>query len=186
MTSQFKFGWNPEEPQRYEYPNVWSREKTTGPERLVIAPSRDHISLMIELSSVMNDPFWILYVLVVPRGNGDAARFQSTEPVNRKEAETFLFRFREFFEGDGRHHLWLASVSNSDQIVYDKHNVVYAYGNLPAFEEVLSHRGMKKVDEIRFPLPHIHNYNSEFDEEERNLLHYWEWKQYPLRDSDEY
>jgi hypothetical protein len=70
--------------------------------------------------------------------------------------------------------------------VYDKHNVVYAYGNLPAFEEVLSHRGMKKVDEIRFPLPHIHNYNSEFDEEERNLLHYWEWKQYPLRDSDEY
>jgi hypothetical protein len=49
--SDFKFGWKPEEPQRYEYPNVWSREKTTGPERLVIAPTSDHISLMIELST---------------------------------------------------------------------------------------------------------------------------------------
>jgi hypothetical protein len=186
MKPQFKFGWNTEEPQPYKYPNVWSREKTTGPERLVIAPSSDHVSLMIELSSVMNDPFGILYVLVVPRGYGDAARYQSSEPVVRQSAIAFLTRFEKFFEGDGRHHLWLASISNSDQLVYDKHNVIYAYGNLPVFEELLDRRGMEMVDEVRFPSPHIHNYYPEFDEEERNLLRYWEWKQLPLAENDDY
>jgi hypothetical protein len=185
MSSQFKFGWNPEEPQRYEYLNVWAREKTTGPERLVIAPSSNHVSLMIELSSVMAEPFGFLYVLTVPRGKGVAARYQSAEPVTRQDAIEFLSRFKQFFEGDGRHHLWLASLSNSDLLVYNKHNVIYAYGQLPAFEEVLIRREMEKVDDLRFPSPHIHNYNSEFDEDERDLLRYWKWKQFPLQDSDD-
>jgi hypothetical protein len=38
---------------------------------------------------------------------------------------------------------------------------------------------------VRFPIPHIHNSNSEFDEDERDLLRYWEWKQFPLHDSDD-
>jgi hypothetical protein len=185
MTSPFKFGWNPEEPQSYVYPNVWSQEKTTGPDRLVIAPSLDHISLMIELSQVMTEPFGFLYVLTVPRGQGTAARYQCPEPVIRQDSIEFLFRFKQFFEGDGRHQIWLKSVSSSDQLVYDKHNVIYAYGQLPAFAEILSQRGMEKVNMVRFPIPHIHNYNLEFDEDERDLLRYWEWKQFPLHDSDD-
>lgn len=185
MTSNFKFGWKPEKPQRYEYANVWSREKTKGPERLVIAPSSDQVSVMIELSHMMTEPFGFLYILTVPRGQGEAARYQSAEPIGRKQGEEFLARFRRFFEGDGRHHLWLKSVSGSDLLVYDKHNVIYAYGQLPAFEQVLRRREMEKVDEICFPSPHIHNYNAEFDEDERDLLHYWEWTQFSLRDSDE-
>jgi hypothetical protein len=182
MTPHFKFGWKPEEPQQYEYSNVWSREKTTGPERLVIAPSSDHISLMIELSRIMTEPFGFLYVLTVPRGQGEAGRYQNAEPIGRLQAEGFLSRFKQFFENDGRHNLWLASVSNSDLLVYDKHNVIYAYGQLPCFEKVLSKRGMEKVDEIHTPSPHIHEYNPEFDEDELDVLHYWEWKQFPLRE----
>lgn len=185
MTSPCKFGWNPKEPQRYEYPNVWSQEKTSGPNRLVIAPSDDHISLMIELSGVMTEPFGLLYVLTVPRGQGRAGRYQCPEPVVRQDSIEFLSRFQQFFEGDGRHHVWLKSVSSSDQLVYDKHNVIYAYGQLPAFEKILSQRGMEKVDKVHFPFPHIHNYNSEFDEDERDLLRCWEWKQFPLQDSDD-
>jgi hypothetical protein len=52
--SDFKFGWKPEEPQRYEYPNIWSREKTTRQERLVIAPTSDHIALMNYRVSCLN------------------------------------------------------------------------------------------------------------------------------------
>ncbi len=185
MTSSFKFGWNPEEPQRYEYPNVWSREKTTGPDRLIIAPSTDHISLIVELSRVMTEPFGFLYVLTVPRGQGVAARHQSLEPVIRQDSIEFLSRFKQFFEGDGRHHIWMKSSSSSDQLVYDNHNVIYAYGQLPAFEEILSQRGKEKVESVRFPMPHIHYYNSEFDEDERDLLCYWQWKQFPLHDSDD-
>lgn len=158
---------------------------TSGPERLIIAPSIDYISLMIQLSDAMVGPFCILYVLTVPRGQGEAARYQSAEPVSRQEAVEFLSRFKQFFEGDGRHHLWLASISNSDMLVYDKHNVIYAYGQLDAFEEILGGRGMKKVENLRFPSPHIHNYNSEFDGDEQDLLRYWEWKQFPLTDADE-
>jgi hypothetical protein len=186
MTVNFKFGWNPEEPQRFEYPNVWSREIITGSERLVIAPSNDHVSLMIELLGIMDEPFGFLYVLVVPRGQGVAARYQSAEPVARQDALEFLSRFKQFFEGDGRHHIWLKSVSSSDQLVYDKHNVIYAYGQLPAFEDILNRRGMERVDKVSFLFPHIHNYNPEFDEDERKLLSYWEWKQFPLRDGDDY
>ena len=183
--SDFKFGWKPEEPQRYEYPNVWSREKTTGPERLVIAPTSNHISLMIELSNVMLEPFWVLYVLTVPRGEGEAARYQNAEPIGREEAVRLLSRFKQFFESDGRCHLWLKSVSNSDLLVYDKHNVIYGYGQLSAFEEILSKRGMEKVEDLRFPSPHIHNYRSEFDAPARELLNYWKWTQSSLHDSDE-
>ena len=63
--------------------------------------------------------------------------------------------------------------------------MIYAYGQFPAFEDILSRRGMEKVETVRFPIPHIHNSNSEFDEDERDLLRYWEWKQFPLHDSDD-
>ncbi|MGD0938064.1 MAG: hypothetical protein ABR905_00025 [Terracidiphilus sp.] len=70
-------------------------------------------------------------------------------------------------------------------LVYDKHNVIYGYGQLSAFEEILDKSGMIKVDGLRFPSPHIHNYKPEFDVSAREILEYWEWTQFPLRDSDE-
>ena len=185
MSSDFKFGWKPEESQRYRYPNVWSREKTSGPERLIIAPTSDHISLMIELSKVMPEPFGVLYVLTVPRGEEAPARYQSAEPIGRQATVQFLSRFKQFFESDGRCHLWLESVSNTDLLVYDKHNVIYGYGQISAFEEVLSKSGMEKVEDLRLPSPHIHNYRPEFDADARELLRYWKWTLFPLRDGDE-
>ena len=185
MTVPFKFGCKPEEPQAYAYPNIWSREKTSGSERLVVAPDSGHIALMQELSSHMAEPFGILYVLGVPRGQGVAGRYQCPEPVTRPKAAAFLKRFEQFFESDGRHHVWLASVSSADLLVYDKHNVIYVYGQLSVFEDVLQRRGLKRIDSIRFPDPHIHNYNPEFDKDERQILQYWDWKHFPLQESDD-
>jgi len=185
VTPPYKFGWMPEDPQSYQYANVWSREKTTGPERLVIAPSNEQIQLMIELSRIMAEPFWLLYVLTVPREQNEAGRYQSASPASRKDAESFLSRFKEFFEADGRHNVWLKSTSDFDLLIYDKHNIIYAYGQLDSFEDLLSRRGMKRVEDLRFPSPHIHNYAPEFDAEQSALLSYGEWKHSPLRDSDE-
>ncbi|HTD24543.1 MAG TPA: hypothetical protein VK738_17930 [Terriglobales bacterium] len=185
MELTYKFGVTPDDGRSYEYPNVFAVEKTAGPERLVIAPAGQHVSLMLALMRMMFEPFGILYVLTVPRGGGEAGRYQVANPVAREEAEGFLGRFKEFFENDGRHHIWIASVGTSDSLVYDNHNVIYAYGELREFERVLVKRGLTKVDCVEFPSPHTHKYNRAFDRSQQEVLGYWEWKQFPLQEDDD-
>ncbi len=184
MEAPYKFGWIPDEERIYEYPNIWAVEKTTGPERLIIAPSGQHVSLMLDLMSVMLEPFGILYVLAVPRGEGEAGRYQIPTPASGRKARRFLSRYKEFFEQVGRCNIWVASTTNSDQLVYDRHNVIYAYGQLLAFESVLLNRGLSRADSVSFPVPHIHRYNKEFDHDAREVLRYWHWKWFPLQDQD--
>ena len=37
----------------FAYSNLWERERTSGPERLVIAPERDHMALLIRLAKLV-------------------------------------------------------------------------------------------------------------------------------------
>jgi hypothetical protein len=168
----------------YQYKNVWAREKTSGSDRLVIAPALDYIDLLSKLSAVMSAPYFLLYVLQVPRSEVAAGRYQNPEPVSREQLISFLRRFCDFIEGDGRHHLWIGSADKSSLLVYDRHQVIYAYGQLESFEAVLDENGLQQTAEIRFPDPHVHRYNQEFDEQAANLMNYWMWKQFPLQDSD--
>ena len=185
METPYKFGWIPDQERSYQYPNVFAVEKTTGPERLVIAPSSRHVSLLLDLMQMMFEPFGILYVLAVPRGGGEAGRYQVANPLGWNEAEGFLSRFEDFFENDGRHHIRVASVDTSDLLVYDNHNVIYAYGELREFERVLVKRGLGKADSVEFPLPHTHKYNAAYDQAQRDVLGYWEWKHFPLQEDDD-
>src|ERR1035438_7539332 len=188
MKPTFKFGWLPgdnSQEQRYEYPNVFAVEKTTGPDRLVIAPSTQHIPMLFDLLDVMAEPIGVLYVLTVPRGAGAEGRYQSVNPHSKDEVKALLKRFGNFFENDGRHHLWIASMSSSDLLVFDKHNVIYAYGCTPIFEEVVVRRGLTKVETVQVPCPHTHNYNEVFDRAQVEVLRYWDWKRFPLKDSDD-
>jgi len=185
METPYKFGWIADEERSYEYPNVFAVEKTTGPERLVIAPSSRHVSLMLDLMQMMFEPFGILYVLTAPRAGAEAGRYQVANPVAWNEAEGFLSRFERFFENDGRHHIWITSGRNSDRLVYDKHNVIYAYGELREFERILMKRGLTKAERVEFPSPHSHKYNEAYDQDQQEVLRYWEWKKFPLQESDE-
>lgn len=185
METAYKFGWMPEDEQRYEYANIFASERTSGPERLVIAPSANHVSILIDLLQLTPEPLGILYVLVVPRGGSEAGRYQTANPVAREEAVGFLRNFSDYFENDGRHDIWVASMGGSSQLIYDRHNVIYAYGPLREYEKVLLSRGLKKVDHVRFPSPHTHNYHAAFDRDEIDVLHYWCWKHSRLRESDE-
>jgi hypothetical protein len=96
-------------------------------------------------------------------------------PVSKDEAELFLRRFKDFFEHDGRHHVWIKSTLGPGLLVYDRHNVIYAYERLPEFEAVAVNRGLTKVGDIQLPFPHAHHCNAIFDEDERELLRYWAW-----------
>jgi len=126
--SVHKFGWFPDRTsdEPYEYPNIWTREKTSGPDRLIIAPRSNYVELIHKLTNQLTEPFLLLYVLVVPRGKSEPGRYQS-EPVNAEELNRFLHRYKDFLEGDARHNLWIRS-SDDGMLVFDRHNIIYAYG----------------------------------------------------------
>lgn len=133
----------------------------------------------------MNEPYVLLYVLQVPRNDiHPAGRYQSPEPISQVELTRFLQKFGGFMENDGRHHLWIMSMDKSATLVYDRHNVFYAYGPLEVFEGILFRNDFQKTDEVLFPDPHVHHYNPQLDVEALELMNYWQWIEYPLQDSD--
>jgi hypothetical protein len=187
-STNYKFGQLDADQQdiEFHYSNCWALEKTSGPDRIAMAPASGCIALIERLAAVTKEPFGVLYVLVIPRnGTAGRGRYLSPNPISSGELHTFLQQFQGFFENDGRHHLWVASTDKSAILVYDRHNVIYAYGLIESFAEVLEASGLCKTDVIRFPDPHVHHYNAEFDEEEKRLLAYWPWKAFPLQETDE-
>jgi hypothetical protein len=172
----------------YAYPNVWQRGKTTGPDRLLIWPSAEHVNLMIDLMGRMPDPFGILYVLLVSRRGNESGRYQSGQPTDRRATEDFLRSFVDYFENDGRHHVWVTSAGHgpaaNSQLVYDNHNMIFAYGPLDEFVEVLTQRGLAEGG-TQVPVPHTHHYSPEYDSEEDRILQQYEWTHFPLKEGND-
>jgi hypothetical protein len=127
----------------------------------------------------------LLYVLVVPRGNAESGRYQSPEPQTGTAVRSFLTEFSKFFESDGRHNLWIASKSGSEMLIYDRHNVIYAYGPLTAWTQALAADGFNEVPDVRFPSPHSHHYHQRLDLEQDRLITYYDWHRTPSKESDE-
>jgi hypothetical protein len=184
VSKLYKFGFLNPEDQPYHYPNVWATEQTSGPSRLMIAPRGNQVDLLLRLIEAMPESFLVLYVLVVPRGGSEAGRYESSELQTRDSVRQFLQEFKDFFENDGRHHLWIHSVSNSGTLVFDRHNLIYGYGPLNDLETILSEIGLEKSLSIQIPDPHAHHYNESLDREEHRVLAYWPWLSTPLLDAD--
>jgi len=180
-----KFSRPDDEAQAYIYPDVWSIEETSAGPRLVIAPASSQVHLVRRLLDSMPGPWWLLYVLVAPRGGGHAGRYQSPQPGTREEIEEFLSEFQSFLETDGRHHLWIASSATPDLLVYDRHNLIYAYGSLDDRKPILAQNGLEEAASIYPPDPHTHYYHEIFDGEERKILAFLPWIFTPLRPQDE-
>ncbi len=179
-----KFGFlRGDEDLPFEYSDCWHREQTSGPERLVIGRARGHVATVQELASLWSAECWLLYVLVVPRSAGEAGRYQSPSPVNQTELRAFLERFGAFLEADGRHHLWVASSAGEGTLVYDRHNVIYAYGDLSAHARTLERLGCRE-DSVEIPVPHTHHYRAECDGDQEDVVSYWAWRHSPLQEQD--
>lgn len=169
----------------FKYDNIFCREKTTGPERLLIAPSAGHISILIDLATAWNGDYWLLYILMISRCGNEAARYQSPGPVDFDALQSFLYKFGHYLSTDGRHHFWIGSIQNEGMLIYDQHDVIYAYGDLDAYEAKLVQRGLT-IASVTFPSPHTHCYNAENDADESRILQHFDWIKSPLRDSDDY
>jgi len=70
-------------------------------------------------------------------------------------------------------------------LVYDRHNVIYAYGPLEGDEAILSLHFFETRPSISIPDPHVDQYQSVQDNEEAAVLNYCDWIFSELRDGDE-
>jgi hypothetical protein len=171
----------------HDYGNVFFEEPCGPSTRLVIGPSGGHIELLTQLAAELKGHPWaVLYVLLVPRqGNRQKGRYQSAPFDTHAELGAFLASFRRYFEGDGRHHVWVGSAANDGLLVYDQHNVIFAYGPLDRFRAILGSRAFGERD-FWFPAPHSHSYAPENDAEEERLMTEHEWRYSPLQPGDEW
>ena len=168
----------------YDYGQIYTLESRPTYTRLKIGASAKGIELLLQLSDCLPPPFFCLYVLVISRSNEVAGRYQSPLLVNMVELTDFLLDFKKVFETDGRHHVWVSSPETGATLVYDRHNVIYAYGQLEEFAARL--RGLGYVEqEFDLPFPHAHSYLAENDNAVEELLHYWDWQHFPLQEADE-
>ncbi len=185
MTPEIKFSAPEIDPSvEFAHPDVWQRERGEGWARLRIGARRREIPLILELCRDLKGPFGVLYVLLVSRLGRDPARYQNPQPIGYEELELFLYTFQEFFEQDGRHHLWVMSLGGEGQFIFDNHNFIYAYGDLDRYEFSLKTAGFAP-GLIEIPAPHSHHYHPAFDGAEDALMGYWEWAKYPLDPDDD-
>ncbi len=153
----------------HDYGKVYAVGKTRGGVGcLRVAASYDGSEILRTLSKSIREPFFLLYVLVVYRGGGAMGRYQSGGLLH-EELDALFARYSEFWDGDGRHSIWLRSERDDATLVYDRHNLIYAYGPLERFELVLESLGYSKVPNVSLSFQHHHCYYAEFDALEREL-----------------
>lgn len=167
----------------FRYSNQFQIEKTTGPDRLCITAKEDHILLLFKLAACLSTPCYVLYVLHTSRCGSELARYQSPL-LDFGAFNAFIAEFCEFLTDDARHDLWVHSPEAKATLVWDRHNIIYAYGPLEQFRVVLK-ESLHEGEVNGPPDPHVHMYHAEYDDSERKLLRYFEWSRSPLRKSDE-
>ena len=166
------------------YAPSYARQVTGGVERLVIAPGHGSVALLKDLLEMLPEPLWVLYVLVTPRGERPAGRYQSATQHTRADVLALLERFGPYLERDGRHNLWLAAPP-AGQLILDRHEVIYAYGPVADIAGRLLENGFKEESAIRVPVPHSHHFHTELDTDEKAILDHWEWLHGELQETDD-
>ncbi len=170
----------------HDYGNIYFRQPCGESERLVIGPTDSQIKLLDELAATYpSQRFFVLYILLLSHAGRLPGRYQSPLIANHEDLQLFIWTFQNFFEGDGRHHVWIASPDSDALLVYDQHDVIFAYGNLDAFEAVLNNNGFKQ-QEFWFPSPHSHSYDPSNVNTEDELMAYFDWQYFELQAGDEW
>jgi hypothetical protein len=167
----------------FRYSNRFITQKTTGPDRLCISVEEAHISLLWKFAFSLPAPYYVLYLLHTSRCDMEPGRYQSPA-LDFDDLNRFLSEFCEFLTNDARHDLWIHSPAAGATLVWDRHDLIYAYGPLDSFRALLKESSQEtEVDGP--PNPHVHMYHPEYDHAERKLIRHFEWSYSPLRAGDE-
>jgi len=151
---------NPEDPP-FRHPNAYLKQDG----RILATVTTSYVDLILSLASRLTSPFEVLYVLIVAEEELEG-RYQLSPLRDFDELAGFLNPYRNFFEQDARHDIWVRSEQDQAMIVYDHHDMLCLYGKEELFEEVLLAEGLNPGP-CEIPFPHFHNYNHGFD----GLLH---------------
>lgn len=156
---------------------------SSGTHRIVSCVPRGDPEIFENLVSCLEQPYYLLYVLHTPRGEGEAGRYQSP-PLSLEQLHEFVSKFKPFLSGDARFDIWAHSPAENATVVWDRHNMLYAYGPLEKYESVLLSSGFEN-EEPQVPGPHAHNYRQELDRYAKELLVTFKWSWSPLHKEDE-
>lgn len=163
----------------FQYGKIFEAEDN----RLKIAVDMKQVDLLLKLVDNLNPPYFILYVLVVSRLGNQLGRYQSPLFETKEELVCFFYEFRSYIETDARHHLWIGTIDDSGLLVYDQHNVIYAYDNLDEHKIILQKDGYVE-HVLSFPAPHIHHYHPENDIFEDKIINALDWQFFSLEKGD--
>lgn len=130
--------------------------------RCLVAPDGDQIPLLLALARRFSGPFRVVYDLLVSFGTKAEGRYELAESLDYVALEILLNRFRNFFESDARHHLFVGTLTDNFSVLYDQHNVFYVQGPKDVIEEALRNAGLKP-GKVELPNPHTHHYHEILD-----------------------
>ena len=107
----------------------------------------------------------MLYVLHTTRTAAELGRYESPE-LTSADVESFLSEFGRFLSQDSRHDLSVRSHDDDATIVFDRHNLIFAYGPLELFERELQLSGAREGEPAVLGA-HMHHYHPDWDDAER-------------------
>jgi hypothetical protein len=140
------------------------------------------MGVLCDLAALIGPEYFLLYVLVAPRGQAKRGRYESP-PLALVDVQIFVEQFHDFLTNDARHEFWIGSTNNAGLLVYDDHGITYAYGPLDDFERSLDLRGLKPGF-FEIPVPHTHHFHGQYDEVADQLLARWEVRRTELQPGD--
>lgn len=166
-----------------EHEGTYRHEAAGGRERIAVAPRGLAVHLLLSLAAELSSPVLILWVLRTPRSSAKPGRYQSP-PLPLAEATELVAAYSAFFENDARSDLWLHSRAPEATIVLEEHGLIYAYGPIAQFADVLVRAGLREGD-YKIPSPHAHNYHACYDSAEAAFAECLPWSISGLQPEDE-
>ena len=167
----------------YKHERLYNRiSSSSGIERIVACAPEFDDRLFISLISQSQEPFYILYVLHTPRGEGEPGRYQSPE-LFHSEIINFVEKYKKFFKVDSRFDIWVHSPDSESTIVWDRHDLIHCYGVLDQCEKVLKESSFPS-GEPSINFVHAHHYHAEFDIQAKSLLDEFDWSYSFLKPND--
>ena len=165
------------------HPRTYAVERSGESSRIVAGCPGGDAQVFHRLASILVEPYLLLYVLHTARGDQDQGRYES-ERLRAPEFIAFIAKFGRYLGGDARFDLWAHAPEEDATIVWDRHDLIHAYGPLERFTLELELLGYVP-GQVEVPVSHIHYYRAEFDADAEELLASRAWSWTPLLPEDE-
>jgi hypothetical protein len=168
----------------HSYPPVFRMPAAGAKSQKIVAavPASDP-QIFLRLASCLKEPLFLLYVLHTCRGEAELGRYQSPK-LSFQDVAGFINEFKQFLSADSRFDLWVYSPEQEATVVWDRHNLIHAYGPLDRYASELNALGFTPGDPA-MPGPHTHHYRPELDALAKQLIARFSWAYSPLRPEDE-